>query len=125
MLKVNKKINIILSSIFMILLTVSLYIRNSINYIITKKVEYLDNERCNDVRDLIQKYWKYIYILVPSLIVVTIVISYAKAVMASDPDMLKKTNSSALTRVIAGVVLILLPFVIKFIFDIFGIEFCI
>lgn len=146
MFKLNKKINIILIFIFIVLLNIFVYTDiNSTNDIITSKVEYMrpvegiygeDTERenkvnlvsgenCKFISELSSEYLPIIYIIVPIILILIISISYAKAVMASDAEALKKAHKSNIRRVVAGVILLTLPFILKLVFELFGIEFCI
>ncbi|HOZ53734.1 MAG TPA: hypothetical protein PKY25_00110 [Bacilli bacterium] len=83
------------------------------------------NEKCETITELMTTYWAYIYILIPIVIIVLIVFSYARAVMSSEADALKKAHTANIRRLIAGVILVMLPFLIRTIFDLFGIDFCI
>lgn len=83
------------------------------------------NEKCKTVTELMTTYWHYVYIFVPIVMILLISVSYAKAVMSSDAEILKKTNTENFRRLIAGVILVVLPFLIRTIFDLFGIDFCI
>lgn len=83
------------------------------------------NEKCKTVTELMTTYWHYVYIFVPIVIILLISVSYARAVMSSEADALKKAHNANFKRLIAGVILVMLPFLIRTIFDLFGIDFCI
>lgn len=83
------------------------------------------NKKCETVTELMTTYWQYVYIIVPILVILLISVSYARAVMSSEADALKKAHTSNMRRLIAGVILVMLPFLIRTIFDLFGIDFCI
>ncbi len=75
--------------------------------------------KCEDVKMLHSIYMALI-IIGPILVVVLGTIDYAKAVIASDEKKMQENKKKFPKRLIAGVLLLLVPFIIKFLLSIFG-----
>ena len=58
-------------------------------------------------------------ILIPILLIIFGTIDFAKAVIASKPDEINKSARALVTRVIAGVVIFLIPTIVNFTFNLF------
>ena len=87
----------------------------SLNMDFNKKYEV----KCEDVKMLHSIYMALI-IIGPILVVVLGTIDYAKAVIASDEKKMQENKKKFPKRLIAGVLLLLVPFIIKFLLNIFG-----
>lgn len=74
------------------------------------------------ISKLIKKYWKWVMFLTPLGLIVLMTVDFAKAMSSEDADAVKKSSSNAIKRVIAAVILLALPWVIKVVFTWFGIE---
>lgn len=83
-----------------------------------------NDAKCSDVSSLVNKYWKYVMILVPVVLILLITIDFVKAIVASDADQLKKTSSTALKRTLAAVILLILPALLSVVLNWFGLELC-
>ncbi len=72
----------------------------------------------------LHKYWRWIMLLTPVLLIVMITIDFVKALSNNDADAIKKSSTNAVKRVIAGVILLALPMLLDIIFGWFGLEIC-
>lgn len=72
------------------------------------------------VLDIIEVIIRIICIIVPVVLVIICSIDFAKAVISQDNDALKKALSLSFKRLLAGVIIFLLPFVISFIMQLVG-----
>lgn len=72
------------------------------------------------VLDIIGTIIEIICLVVPIILVIICSIDFAKAVISQDNDALKKAMSKSFKRLIAGVIIFLLPFVVSFIMKIVG-----
>ena len=68
--------------------------------------------------DKLNEYMTILKIIVPIIVVVTGILDFAKAVLGSDDDLLKKAQAKFIKRLIIAVVFFLLPILIKFMLDI-------
>lgn len=75
--------------------------------------------------DLISKYWKFVMLFTPILLMVMITLDFFKALFSSDFDLMKKASDAAVKRVLAAVLLLCLPLVLQVILGFFGLELCI
>ena len=78
------------------------------------------NNDFGPVLDIIATIIKIICIIVPIILVILCSIDFAKAVISQDNDALKKAMSSSLKRLIAGVIIFFLPFVVSFVMELVG-----
>ena len=62
--------------------------------------------------------------LTPILLIVMITLDFLKAMTSGDSDSIKKSSNDAFKRVIAAVVLIMLPWALSVIFGWFGLNIC-
>lgn len=90
----------------------------------TKASEMKDVCDKNFREKFLHKYWRWIMFLTPILLIVMITIDFIKAMANNDADAIKKSSTDAIKRVIAGVILLALPMLLKIIFGWFGMEFC-
>lgn len=78
---------------------------------------------CDDgIMSLIDKYWSWIMFLAPLLLLVMMTIDFLKAMAANDADAIKKSSNNAIKRTIATLVLLALPWILRTIFAMFGID---
>lgn len=68
--------------------------------------------------EYLNKAFKFIKIIAPILVIVYGTLDYAKVVFADKDDSLKKANSTFLKRIIAAVIIFLLPFILTFIINV-------
>lgn len=78
-------------------------------------------KNCEDVLGgnvlrLVNKFFKYIYILVPILVLVLGFVDFGKAVLASKPDDMNKAKGRFIKRVIMGIAVFLVPTIINITF---------
>ena len=78
----------------------------------------------NNLKKIIEKYWKWVMFLTPILLIVMITLDFLKAMTSGDSDSIKKSSNDAFKRVIAAVVLIMLPWALSVIFGWFGLNIC-
>ena len=71
---------------------------------------------------LIAKILDYLRLLAPLMVLVLSSLDFAKAILTSDDESLKKAQSNLITRLILAVLLFVLPTLIEVILDIFGIT---
>lgn len=74
------------------------------------------------LRDLINKYWKWVVFITPLLLIVMMTIDFLKAMSSGDSDAIKKSSNNAIKRVIAAIILLALPWAITVVFTWFGLE---
>lgn len=82
---------------------------------------------CSDISSLVNKYWKYVMILVPIVLILLITIDFLKPIISSDTDktdQLKNSANQAVKRTIATVILLILPALLSVILKWFGLKLC-
>lgn len=87
---------------------------------------------CSDLSDLLNKYWSWVVIICPVLLIALVSIDFAKAVMGiggksdgnSSADAMKKATSNTIKRTTALIILLFSPYILNFIFGLAGIDFC-
>ncbi len=79
---------------------------------------------CNSINELFNEYWPYIMVLVPVALIILITLDFFKAMSSSDADAIKKAGTNTVKRTIAGVLLLALPALLGFVFEYFGLDFC-
>lgn len=85
------------------------------------KSSVLGNVECEcSTAYLLQKLLNYIRIIAPTLVVILSSVDYAKAVIASDEEDMKKVNKKLVTRLVLCVVLFIIPSLIDLLLRIFG-----
>lgn len=90
-----------------------------------KNIDDIVSNSCdNDLKNLIEKYWKWVMFLTPILLIVMITIDFIKAMSLGDADSVKKSSNDAIKRVIAGILLLALPWLLEVIFGWFGLQLC-
>ena len=72
------------------------------------------------LRGLIRKYWRYLTIGAPILLILLMSFDFTKAVIANDVDAMKKSSSYSIKRAVATALLLFLPLILKLIFGLFG-----
>lgn len=107
---------------------------NSNNNSNSNTVSTTDSEECNallgdkekeeSVAWLVQKLLDYLKILGPILVVILSSVDFATAIISSNDDTMKKAQKKLITRLIAAVLLFLVPTVVQVLLDIFGITGC-
>lgn len=81
--------------------------------------------KCKDISTIVDKYWKYVTILVPIALILLIVFDLIKAITASNDEQLKKSANAAFKRTIATVILLMLPILLDMLLGWFGLDLCI
>lgn len=81
-----------------------------------------DSDEPDSVAWLIAKILDYLRLLAPLMVLVLSSLDFAKAILTSDDESLKKAQSNLITRLILAVLLFVLPTLIEVILDIFGIT---
>lgn len=81
-----------------------------------------DPDNPDSVAWLIAKILDYLRLLGPLMVLVLSSLDFAKAILTSDDESLKKAQSNLITRLILAVLLFVLPTLIEVILDIFGIT---
>ncbi|MEG2351201.1 MAG: hypothetical protein RSA10_01955 [Bacilli bacterium] len=80
----------------------------------------------NDLKSLINEYWRYVILFAPMLLMVMITIDFVKAtVINNSQEQLKKAVNDAIKRTIATVLLLALPLLLSVILGFFGLSVCI
>lgn len=87
--------------------------------------DYDSDEGCLQVSTIISKYWKYIMVIVPILLIIMMVLDFFKAMTSNDGDAIKKAGTNAVKRTIAAVILLALPALLDLVFGLFGLDLCI
>lgn len=119
---VKLKLTIIMFLSFLVVpdITIAKTIENNNNIISPASVATV---LCDDeIKALVRRYWKYIIILAPLLLIVISSVEFLKAIMASDSDALNKSVGRTAKRVIALLILFFVPVVVSIIFGWFGVE---
>lgn len=69
---------------------------------------------------LLQKILNYMRIIAPTLVAILSSIDYAKAVITSDEEDMKKVQKKLITRLILCVVLFIIPTIVELLLNVFG-----
>lgn len=84
-----------------------------------------DEEFCDeDIKALIRKYWKWITIIAPIGLMFLIIVDFLKAMINNDSDAVKKSSSNAIKRTIATMLLLISPWFLSIVFNLFGLDIC-
>lgn len=78
----------------------------------------------NSLKDLLHHYWKWVMFATPILLIVVMTMDFIKAMASGDADSIRKSTSNAIKRVIAGIILLALPWALEVLFGWFGLEIC-
>ncbi len=76
----------------------------------------------NQLYELVQEAFTFIKILTPILVGVLSLVDYIKAITSSSDDEVKKATQRTIKRLVIGVLLFFLPFLLDLLFDIFGLT---
>ena len=97
-------------------------------------VSTTDSKECNallgdkkneeSVAWLVQKLLDYLKILGPILVVILSSVDFATAIVSNNDDTMKKAQKKLITRLIAAVLLFLIPTVVQILLDVFGMTSC-
>ena len=79
---------------------------------------------CNSVNALFDYFWPYVMIIIPAALIVLIAIDFFKAMASNDNDAIKKAGTNTVKRTIAAVVLLALPAIVRLIFGLVELDFC-
>lgn len=102
--------------------TVSASIKSNNNFICSEG-DY-DSSGKETFRYYIRKYWDWVTFLIPFALIGFISYDFIRAVTSNDSDAVKKSSSNAFKRVIAAILLLLLPYLVDVIMGWFGLTFC-
>jgi len=84
-----------------------------------------ESTSCTDVSSIIHDYWSYVMVIVPILLIIMMTLDFFKAIGSNDADVIKKAGTNSVKRTLAAVILLALPVLLSFIFDLFGLDLCI
>lgn len=94
----------------------------------TKQITEIGNGNsqlaCDTIGDLFDEYWPYAMVIIPILLIIMMAIDFFKAMVVNDADALKKAGTNAVKRTIATVIALALPALLRMVFGLFGIDFC-
>ncbi len=74
----------------------------------------------NDLYNMLQELFGFIKIATPALVIILSTIDYLGAIVKSNDDEVKKANKRTIKRVVIGLAIFFLPFLLDIIFNIFG-----
>ena len=84
-----------------------------------------DKLTCTTIDDIIGEYWSWVMILSPVVTMLLITLDFLKVIVnGKAAEEMKKATDRTLKRVIALVLLLMLPVITSFIFGLFNIETC-
>ena len=72
------------------------------------------------MQEFLQDIFTLIKFFAPTLVLALSTIDYVKAISAQNADEIKKANGRFVKRLVAGIVVFLLPFILDLLFEIFG-----
>lgn len=75
-------------------------------------------------RYYIRKYWDWVTVLIPFALIGFISYDFIRALTSNDSDAVKKSSSNSFKRVVAAILLLLLPYLVDVITGWFGLTFC-
>lgn len=70
--------------------------------------------------EILQEIFTIIRIVVPCLVVVLVVKDFAQAVMAQKDDEIKKAQTTAIKRLVIGIIIFLIPTVVNVVLNLIG-----
>ncbi len=83
------------------------------------------NSICDDeMRGFIRGIWNFVYGLAPIALILFCTIDFVKAMASNDAEAIKKAFTNSMKRIIAGILLLALPLILRIILGWFGIELC-
>lgn len=80
---------------------------------------------CNgkgDLIELINKYWKWVVIVAPALLIIMGTVDFLKSMGSGDADAIKKNTTNFIKRTVATILILMLPTILNIIFGIFGLS---
>ena len=80
------------------------------------------SSNCSLVMKYIDKYWEWVLLLAPAVLIVLGALDFVKATANGDNDAVKKATTSFIRRCIAVALLFLLKPLVRMVFTIFGLE---
>ena len=111
-MKIIKKIGF---TLFLLCLSVTVVHAQNIVFV-ANIANFCNEEKAQNALRFVGYLLLVVKILVPILLIVFGVVDYFKAVVSSDADAIGKSTKSFIMRVIAGVVIFLIPTIINFVF---------
>lgn len=88
---------------------------------ITCESIFKDGDDFNEFGQFLQDIFTAIKILAPALVIILSTIDYIKAIAASNQDAMKKANQRTVKRVVIGLIVFFLPFLLDLLFEFFGV----
>lgn len=82
---------------------------------------FKSNGEYNSLYYALQDAFNVIKFAAPILVVVLSTIDYVKAITSHDAEGLKKANEKFIKRLVIGILIFLLPFILDFLFEMFGV----
>ena len=73
-----------------------------------------------ELGEMLEDLFLFIKILVPVIVIILTTIDYIKAIAASNDDAIKKTTKNTVIRLIVGIILFFLPYLMELLFYLFG-----
>lgn len=82
---------------------------------------FKDNEG-NDtaLKVFLNNLFNLIKILTPAIVIILTIIDYAKVITSNNADAMKKTNKRTIKRIVIGLIIFFLPFILDIVFQLFG-----
>jgi len=94
------------------------------NKAVTTTFKQDESMTCQFLEDVFGEYWTWVLVLAPTLAVILITLDFVGCLLSSDAEAMKKAGDKALKRSIALVLLLMLPIILKLIFNLFGLDIC-
>ncbi len=82
---------------------------------------FKDGDDFNEFGEFLQDVFFAIKVLAPALVIILSTIDYIKAIASSNQDEVKKATQRTIKRLIIGIFVFLLPFLLDLLFELFGI----
>lgn len=79
-----------------------------------------ENGNYTDLHEFVQGLFTLIKIATPIIVIALSTFDYIKAIAASNADEMKKANSRTIKRLIVGLIIFFLPFILDILFELFG-----
>lgn len=94
------------------------------NNVVTTTFKQDESMTCQFLEDVFGEYWNWVLILAPVATIILITIDFVGCLLSSDAEAMKKAGDKTIKRTIALVLLLMLPIVLKLIFNLFGLDIC-
>ena len=81
---------------------------------------FMTDGELNEFGEFLDGVYLFIKVAAPVLVIVLSTIDYLKAIASSNADEIKKCNKRTITRVIIGIIIFFLPYLLDLLFHMFG-----